>query len=517
MKKIISFFITSILAVCAFSFGVFADDFVFLPSCDTSVSEYVSNYTDPYDDTHPSRLSQSMSSMRDWRPALSQYYFVYMTAENNAVIFMSNVSTLCFDSEHNRLYAPDNAYISFMIGSSVDGSTSMNEMSSYYLQFPSDFDFTKLHEYTNMTLDGVPHPFDPNSPPDVFTYSIDKPNFSLVNGENGKVNVTISYTAEYIDWVQRVKQFVNPDFVGSYNFILYVSSVKPTDLTSLINSLQDMVYVKLTYDDYIQMSEWRSHLNFDINRGATISFTFDPLQNQSLTLPILAENIRGTDTHVNGYVSVLGAYCDGFHSPDVFTSDWFVDNLQNGYFDKSQLALATLSGSVSPNDRLIEYNNTRDNNGIGDTIINNTFPTYRVHQFYIPYDCVNNCVCDLYGGGYTYKKQTVNNKDYDTPTSTDDFVKNTNPDFKQHSQMSDKSIWLKPSDYKQYYEDWQRKHTYGEDFDFNGETLKDVFSKEGDFFKFIGSALSVFPSYVMDIFVAFLVGMLVVVLLKFIL
>ena len=77
--------------------------------------------------------------------------------------------------------------------------------------------------------------------------------------------------------------------------------------------------------------------------------------------------------------------------------------------------------------------------------------------------------------------------------------------------------WVKPQDYKS----WQTKHEqekrYGEQFDFNTQSLKDVLDKEGDFFSFIKAAFGIFPDYFMNIFVAFLSGMIVICLLKFIL
>lgn len=449
------------------------------------------------------------------------YYFSFPQSRDNGSgvtwFFTAhfNLDDFVYDAETQTISKSDGGYFDFYYtivavedaDPEHSGGTSFGNVHTKYLKFNGSFDDERFKQNTNMHIKNLER-FDPNMPPDVFTYSVDKNNFSLQNGEQGAFNVTISYTEQYIDWVRQVREKLLPDFNGSYNFLLYVSKTRAVDVDSLKQSLQDMSYVKLTYNDYYTAQQdeytaytWLNDDDYMLNRGADIAFTFDPMKQQSITIPCLSENIQGEQTHVDGFITVIGAYCEGKLNPDTFGLSWIEKTLNELYKDNTGLSIAALNGDVSPNDRYVTYEVDENNKVL-------------MRQFFVPYELIGTYKCDLYNGGYTYKLQSVNGKDYLTPTDTSQRI---SPEFQQHSSFEDKSTWLAPEDARKYYNEWLKKNQYNEEFDFDGETFKDVFSREGDFFKFIGAALSVFPSYVMDIFVAFLVGMLVVVLLKFIL
>ncbi len=453
-------------------------------------------------------------SRRNGDNAVTWYYTVHF-----------NIDDFVYDADTQTISKSDGSYFDFYYTSVAvedadpehSSGTGYGNVHVKYIKFNGSFDAERFKKNTNMHIKNL-EPFDPHMPPEVFTYSVDKNNFTLQNGEQGAFNVTISYTDEYIAWVQQVRDKLLPEFNGSYNFLLYVSKTRAVDIESLKQSLQDMSYVKLTYNDYYTAEEenytaytWHNDDDYMLNRGADIAFTFDPMKQQSITIPCLSENIQGEQSHVDGFVTVIGTYCEGKLNPDTFTLSWIEKTLNGLYdsdfYDTVSGAAELVNNQPAPNNRYLTYLIPDINN-----ILNKNKLLMR--QFYVPYNLIGTFKCDLYNANCLYKLQTVNGQDYLTPSDTSHRI---SPEYQQHSSMEDKSTWLNPEDARKYRNDWRKSQQYGDDFDFNGETFKDVFSKEGDFFKFIGSALSVFPSYVMTIFVAFLVCMLVIVLLKFIL
>ena len=522
MKKIISFFICTILCT-VFSitasaleesetypvnvnFNSVSSNFDSVPSLAKNANDYNEIGDTPYYFSFP--------QLRDNNLGYTWYFSAHFTLDD-----------FVYDADTQTISKADGGYFDFYYtivcieDSDPDniGGCSYGNVHAKEIHFNGSFDEERFKKNTNMHIKNLER-FDPHMPPEVFTYSIDKNNFTLQNGEQGAFNVTISYTDEYIAWVQQVREKLFPEFNGSYNFLLYVSKTRAVDIESLKQSLQDMSYVKLTYNDYYTAEEenytaytWHNDDDYMLNRGADIAFTFDPMKQQSITIPCLSENIQGEQSHVDGFVTVIGTYCEGKLNPDTFTLSW-IEKTLNGLYDSD--FFDTVSGSAelvnnqpAPNNRYLTYLIPDLNNVLNKNKL-------LMRQFYVPYNLIGTFKCDLYNANCLYKLQTVNGQDYLTPSDTSHRI---SPEYQQHSSMEDKSTWLNPEDARKYRNDWRKSQQYGDDFDFNGETFKDVFSKEGDFFKFIGSALSVFPSYVMTIFVAFLVCMLVIVLLKFIL
>ncbi|MBQ8120819.1 MAG: hypothetical protein IJ172_08595 [Ruminococcus sp.] len=534
MKKILSILIVMALS-CVFALPVFADDsFVFPQSeCDSTVQMYIERYTDPYADSHPSRISQAMSSMRSYRPALSQYYFVYMINPGRALIFMTNIDTLVFDSSNSRFYSQDRSPINCILGVSEDSSTSSLEYTFNFLQFPSDFDFSKLRQYTNMNLNGVPEPFDENNPPNVFTYSIDKPNFTLEN--NKSINVIIDFTSDYLDWCNNfVSRSFNiaPDF--SYDFVIYVSAVKPTNADTLLQSLNNTRYVNLTYGEYqyeggVGYAYLGKNPNSNISndsstndsstlsepptshsgksadtraQGVHICNHFSPFKDpdtnkftrQSFVVPISLENIHGFDTSTPIYVCVFAAYESGIVSPNNFNS-----NVYSTAFE----------GHTTSNDIYSEFYITHTE-AEGET------PDYTMHTYYFPFECVDSCVGNGYQGNCTYKPQIVNGKEYDTGEGgkvSDLTNKSITPD-KLHDVDMDPGQWVNPEDYSKWQYDHYQREKYSNEFSFNTQNLKEIFDKESSFFDFIKVSFNVFPEYIMHIFEAFIITLFAIIILK---
>lgn len=462
------------------------------------------------------------------------YYFAYMLNGEKCCLVRSSVEKLCYDETTHQLTTQDGSFAWFAIYDIVCNEnqrySTIDEKSKQGFVLP-DFDVTRLKAWTNMDLNGVPDPFDENNPPDVFTYSIDKPNFSLENGKS--INVLIDFTPEFISWANQFEnrlKSVAPTF--AYDFVIYVSSVKPTDTTTLVSSLNNTRYVNLTYGEYIYEGgagyanlgdNPNQYINNDGSslaepptshsgksamttaQGVHICNHFglfkDPVSQkymkQTYVIPISLENIHGFDDTTPIYVCVLGRFSDGKPQPNVFNS-------YNVEYD--------LNGHTTPNDTYIQAYVTH-------TEDENEDPDYTLHNYYFPFDCVDNCVGNGYGGNCTYKPQIVNGKEYDTGVGgkvSDLTNKAILPD-KLHDVDMEQGQWVKPEDYSKWQYDHYQRNKYDNGFDFDTQTLKDVFDQEGDFFKFLGSAFSIFPSYVMNIFIAFLVALLVIVLLKFIL
>ena len=142
-----------------------------------------------------------------------------------------------------------------------------------------------------------------------------------------------------------------------------------------------------------------------------------------------------------------------------------------------------------------------------------------MHTYWFPFASAAAAVGDGYQGNCVYTPQTVNGKSYTTYGPVTELT-NKSPLLSPenlHDVRMPENQWVKPEEFNAWQTEWENTHRYGEQFGLDTQTLKDVLDKEGDFFAFLGSAFKVFPSYVLNIFIAFLVGMLVVCLLKFIL
>lgn len=349
------------------------------------------------------------------------------------------------------------------------------------------------------------------NPPDVFTYSISPNNFTLKNGGIGAVNVDIQFTPAYLQWLERAHdKGVNVD--GRYNVCVWVSDVCPSasESASLLNSMNSSRYTKLNYGQYLyDGGPYRDQLQqtqpensptslsavFPLKilaEGVCVSSLIDPSA-ESNRIQILTENIKGFDEHKPLYVCVLGAY-SGMQGGNCTAPDMY-----NAYY------VSQLTATASVNDTYATY---LDNGN-----------SYTMHTYWFPFSSASSAVGDGYQGNCTYKPQTVNGKTYEMGQPVTDLTNKSAlvPPDTVHDVEMPEDQWIKPEDYKQWQIQHENEKRYGEQFDFNTQSLKDVLDKEGDFFSFLKSAFNIFPSYFMQIFVAFLVGMLVVCLLKFIL
>lgn len=404
-------------------------------------------------------------------------------------------------SEGNGTY---DIYQSTSSGSSTSIPLTTNQTSQYY---------------RCITVDDWEESEFAHTPDTVFTYSIDKPNFTLQN--NSTMFVRIEYTQEYLNWLRYIRQKFGSNINGTYNFCIYVSTVKPTDSASLVSSLDNSRYIKLQYGEYVyeggvgyadlvsnssESSEGEqptSHSGkspWTIAQGVHICTPFEPDLNSeqySKLVDVKIENIEGFSEHTPLYVCVLGSYVSGNVSPNEFNSN---------------VLGSALAGHSTPNDTYSEFycEQSEGEGGSAD---------YVMHTYYFPFECVNGCQGDGYQGNCEYKPQVVNGKSYNTTGKVTDWTnksKNNVPDY-LHDVDMDKNQWVKPEDYPKWQNDRYNKSTYDSEFDYNIQTFKNVLDKEGSFFGFLKSSFSVFPDYILNIFVGFIVCFLAIVLLKMVL
>ena len=506
MRKLISFLFISILAVSAFALPACADTLT-LPAYNASITPVQFNAAD---DRHP--IDLNISDTFGLHNGTYNYYFAYMKDNNTAVLVKSQFAQLVYVEERNSLKFPNNSLGNFAVYTIYCTNDAYSvDNTEYYTDevlLPNGFDTQLLYGYTNMQFGNVFN-FDPLTPPDVFTYSIDRQGATLQNGNAGLVNLTITFTPEYLNYVESVKEVCDPSFTGKYSFMVYTSNTHVTDLETLCTSLQNMSYVYLNYTDIQDFAHSQILGDNTLLRGATNVFAVDPLQNSSFTIPVYTENIKGTQTHETGYFYVIASHETDNLNPDLFGSDKLNTSLERDtVFDPS-------NNIPAPNNNTTTYPSfSSDVGGIAGAVFHAVYPEYKMRTYYFPYQSVNSCTFDSFQGSCEYKLQTFNGQDYISKLSVDDYTSsNFVPDYKKHSSSD---AWMTPEDYARYYEDWKRQQQYG-DYDFNATTLKDVFDKEGDFFSFMGSAFSVFPSYIMSIFIGFLVALLTICLLKLIL
>lgn len=395
-------------------------------------------------------------------------------------------------------------------------SSGYSDSSTTYNSCPS-FDFLSsegLARYRGVPVSELERvSFNMLQPPDVFTYNIVPSNFTLKNGGIGSVSVNFQFTNDYLNWLNTAHER-GFDIDGRYSVCLWVSDVCPTadNLSSLTTSMDNSRFTKLHYGQYLydggplrdQLQQSQPEGSATSNNtsifptkifaeGACISAFIDPAQ-ETNTITFLSENIQGFDTHKSIYVCCLGAY-SGLQGGNITTPDMY---------NKVYINAAT-SSSGSINNTYTDYPFTGGN--------------IRMHSYYFPFSSASSAVGDGFQGQCQYKPQTVNGKQYNTSCPVDNLTNKSEtltPDKLHDIEMKDDE-WVSPKDYKA----WQVKHEqekrYGDQFDFNTQSLKDVLDKEGDFFSFIKSAFGIFPDYFMNIFVAFLSGMIVICLLKFIL
>lgn len=421
----------------------------------------------------------------------------------------------------------------------VDNQNTYENVSSYF--FISEQAYPQYNGLEPREFERVTYKM--TEPPDVFTYTISPTNFTLKNGSQGNVTVDIQFTQAYKTWLNTAHER-GIDIDGRYNVCVWVSDELPQDTQGVQNALDSARYVKLQYGQYLYeggayanelqgeqpagaptsayaqlpdsastsaMGAFQYWLNPSsisdgngnntqysisplkiIAEGACITSIIDPAVEHN-TVTIASENIMGFDTHKPIYVCVLGAY-SGFQSSDITTPDMF----NTLYFSRT-----TANGGVNGCYCSYEFQNG----------------TINMHSYWFPFASAASAVGDGYQGDCEYKAQTVNNQQYQTLGRVTDLTNKSlivAPDRVHDVEMTENQ-WVKPSEYKQWQTEHENNKKYGEQFDFNTQSLKDVLDKEGDFFSFLKSAFGIFPDYFMNIFIAFIAGMLVICLLKFIL
>ena len=382
-----------------------------------------------------------------------------------------------------------------------------------------------------MNLMGIPEPFDPNNPPAVFNYSVDKNNFVLEN--NKVVNVLIDYTPEYLSWCTQWKRYFNVDNVDyarsslSYDFCVYVSPVKPTDSESLIQSMVNSRYVNLNFTTYVYEGGVGSAVLNSENEGRDVPTSqsgkspwttaegvcicnhiephfyrdTDVFDSYTFAVPIYLENIKGYDTHIPLYICVFAAESGG--------------SVQPNHFDYHNLQTA-LEGHNTPNDTYTEFFEVFSSNDDPDVASDDLPPDYSLHTYYFPFEDVSNCVGDGFQGDCVYKPQNVRGKDYNSDGSVFGYTNKSDKVTPErlHDIDMDDDEWVKPEDYSKWQYDHYNRTQYSTEFDFDTHNLKEIFDKESNFFEFMTVCLKVLPDYFINIFWGFLVALFGIIILK---
>ena len=546
MKKIISFVLCLVVALSVFAFPSSADN---EPSYD--VNEVYNTMITGFDEY---MVDKEGDMYDDIRNILNMpYHAIIPYIDENELWNLSIVGSmypeLSYNSDRSILTGRDLFATHFIrysngkYGINYSPTSFETSTSSNFAERNMPLECFLKNSNFKLTYNGDEYsPFNANDPPDIFRYSIDKPDFTLKNDEDIKVH--IEYTGEYLAWLQECRDH-DLDFSGSYDFIIYVSSVKPTNTETLARSLQNVNYVRLNYGEYIYEGgvgyaslvpdttskpdeKPTSHSGKSPSthaQGVNIVHHIDPVKNPSMDFQIKTENIWGFDTHTPIYVCVFASYAgNDIASPNMFNNTV----LEN-----------SLTGYDSPNDTYSEFwtgqdisgggshYETGDNTGGGganygddedvEDSTDNRTPDYTMHSYFFPFDCVESCKGDGFGGNYTYKPQNINGKDYNSHGRVTDLTNKEIPPDLLHDVDMDPGEWVKPEDYSKWQYEHYNANKYDENYKFDAGTLKEIFGKEGDFFTFLKSAFSIFPAWVTTIIVSFICCLLAIALLKFIL
>ena len=532
MKKIFIYILTAIIAVTSLAFPAYADS---EPSYDVDAlyAEAMEKYNEFMQDTED-------SSVQEVNAMLIMPYHCFIVYQDRSYKYLTLITSankdISYSSDDYVVRGTDLFYTYFewddnssfgcrYSAHNVGNSTPSNSLGRH---MPIDA-FLKNYNF-NFSYDGTEYsPFNPLSPPNVFTYSIDKPAFTLKNNDN--LNVHIEFTPDYIKWIEDCATNNVPVQPG-YNFLVYVSSIKPVDNSTLAQSLQNVNYTKLNYGEYLyEGGNTYDTLNpdggytaerdytasagafpghghdilagdedpgnerpFTYAQGTYLSIFKNPEHETSFDVSISLENIYGFDEHKPIYVCVLGAW-----SPySIADPQMFNNAVLDSYF--------TNSTPVNEIYKDLYWTHSQEENAVPDA---------KVHVYYFPFDCVDACCGDGYNGNYTYKPQILNGKEYDTFGRVTDYTNKTiTPDLLHDNTSMQEGQWVKPEDYSKLLNEFYQNQKYNSEFSFNTQTLKDIFKADGDFFRFVGVSLSVLPDYFPYIFVAFLLASFVIALLK---
>ena len=523
MKKFFIYILTAVIAVTSFAFPAYADS---EPSydVDTLFAEAMEKYNEFMQDTED-------SSVKEINDMLSLPYHCFIVYQDRSYKYLTIISSIykdiSYSSDESVVRGTELFYTyfewddisSFGCRYSVTNKGSSIPSNSTGRHMPVEA-FLKNSNF-NLTYNGEEYTaFNINNPPDVFTYSIDKPGFSLSNsGENSLVTVDIRYTDEYISWINKADEALGHGTAEfSYNFVVYVSPVKPTDTDSLLSSMRNVNYINLNYSEYVYEGGAGSPVLNDeadssapasqsgkspwtLAQGVNIVNLVQPWYDldthkyiqSTFSIPVRTENIKGFDEeNPNLYFLVLG--CHG----NVVQPNKF--NFHNIETD--------LTGHNTPNDTFSEYFITHSE-------AENETPDITFHNYYFPFECVDNAWGHGTQSTCTYKPQIVNGKEYDTFGGSISSYTNKalTPDL-LHDEDMDNGQWVKPEDYAKWQNDFYSNKKYNSEFSFNTQTLKDIFDTEGDFFKFVTVSFKVLPDYVTNIFVAFIIASFAIVIFK---
>ena len=391
----------------------------------------------------------------------------------------------------------------------VDEKNTYENVSSYF--FISEQAYPQYNGLVPQEFGRVTFKMD--SPPDVFTYTINPTNFTLQNGSAGNVTVDIQFTQAYKNWLSTANsRGFNID--GRYNVCVWVSSECPTDTNSVLSSMTISRYTKLNYGQYIYeggglSEQLQQEQTGDIistagslyplrikAQGVCITSMIDPALEHN-TITISTENIKGFEEHTPIYVCVLGAYSGLIQDSDVSSSDYVT---APDMFNMLYYQTITANGGVNGCYQQYDF----DGNSIS------------MHSYWFPFASAASAVGDGFQGTCVYTPQTVNGKGYNTYAPVTELTNKSallTPDNLHDVRMSENQ-WVKPEDFNKWQADYDARHKYGNDFAYDTATLKDVMDKEGSFFSFLRAGFSVFPDYVMTIFVSFLFALLAIVLIK---
>lgn len=355
--------------------------------------------------------------------------------------------------------------------------------------------------------------FSMDNPPDVFTYTINPTNFTLKNGSQGNITVDIQFTQAYKQWLSTARSR-GMSIDGRYNVCVWVSAECPSDTNSVLSSMTVSRYTKLNYGEYIYeggglADQLQTEQSSDITstagslyplrikaQGVCITSMIDPAVEHN-TITVASENIKGFDAHTPVYVCVLGAYPGLIQDSNISSSDYVT---APDMFNMSYYQTITANGGVNGCYQQYDFN--------GNTV--------SMHTYWFPFASAAAAVGDGFQGNCVYTPQTVNGKGYNTYGPITEMT-NKSPLLAPenlHDVRMPEGQWVKPEDFNAWQAEYEARHKYSGDFAYDTATLKDVMDKEGSFFSFLHAGFSVFPDYVMTIFVSFLFALLAIVLIK---
>lgn len=571
MKKVISFFIVFSVMISAFplydfSFSASASSSIIVNRGDledltdgASTSTYENFLRNAFSVPSTSKVVVGSMNLNPLENSVFSYYIEITNAEKFEICEDPNDSEFKYWVNYRRSLRGYTvaAVVKFLDNNGVqkttdvithtlscalnnDGSYTITDSTSNYKNC-SSFDFATVDttdKYRCMLLDNWYGMDLFHVPETVFTYTVKPSSWSLVNGTS--LEIDIDFTSEYLNWV-KAAQAKYPDYGSySYDFLIYISSVRPTDANSLINSMNNSVYTKLNYGNYLYDGGYYSYYlsnnpsplidggdnsnstpllddsgsvydnssssdstsssdssNSDqipnvtgkaawtYGQGVHIGFNIDPTQVEGLDFPVMVDNITGFDTHTPIYVCVLGAFApSGVCCPNSFNADLMANVFQ---------------GHSTPNDTFCEFDDF----------------SLRFHTYYMPFDCITQA--DGYASSsFKTKPQTMGNGSYQSNKRVTDYTnKALKPDYMQDADMRENGdTWVKPDDYFKWRNDNTNNSNYNKDFTFGTTTLKEVLSQEGDFFQLLSHCFDVFPPYFFNIFLGFFLSIVIVAILK---